>query len=180
MPSHYLKHCWNIVNWVIRNKWRWNLNPNSYIFIQENAFENDAGKTAAVLSRPQCVKIMSREIVNKQYLVKLKTCLMHKIYDNIVEVITYENILHYRHTWNKWLYTAPGTARTTNWDGWSILTGAADIDLHFWQKLPNLVYKGLGIRWNQKRGEASWKIKGTHLCLCCLWDMYISLHLCVY
>ena len=32
--SHYLNHCWNIVNWT-RNKNQWNLNRNSYIFIQE-------------------------------------------------------------------------------------------------------------------------------------------------
>ena len=29
---------------------------NSYIFIQENAFENVVCKMAAILSRPQCVK----------------------------------------------------------------------------------------------------------------------------
>ena len=30
----------NIVYWTLRNKLQWNLNRNSYIFIQENAFEN--------------------------------------------------------------------------------------------------------------------------------------------
>ena len=29
-----------IVNWTVRNKLQWNLNRNSIIFIQENAFEN--------------------------------------------------------------------------------------------------------------------------------------------
>ena len=32
-----------------------NFNQISYIFIQENAFENDVCETAAILSRPQCV-----------------------------------------------------------------------------------------------------------------------------
>ena len=32
--------CWNIANWTPRNKHKWNLNQNWYIFIQENAFEN--------------------------------------------------------------------------------------------------------------------------------------------
>ena len=32
------------------------LKRNSYIFIQENAFENVVWKMAAILSRPQCVK----------------------------------------------------------------------------------------------------------------------------
>ena len=36
-PSHYLNQCWNIVNWTLENKFQWNVNRNSYIFIQENA-----------------------------------------------------------------------------------------------------------------------------------------------
>ena len=32
------------------------INRNSYIFIQENPFENVVWKMAAILSRPQCVK----------------------------------------------------------------------------------------------------------------------------
>ena len=55
-PSHYLNQCWNIVNWTLRNKLKWNLNQNSYIFIQENAFENVVWEMAAILSGPQCVK----------------------------------------------------------------------------------------------------------------------------
>ena len=39
-PRHYLKQCWNVVNWTLGNKLQWNLNRNLYIFIQENAFEN--------------------------------------------------------------------------------------------------------------------------------------------
>ena len=44
MPSHYLKHCYNIVNYTLRNKLQWNFNCNSHIFIQENAFRNGSGK----------------------------------------------------------------------------------------------------------------------------------------
>ena len=40
----------------------WNLKRNSYIFIQENVFENVVWKTAVILSRPQCDKIRSREV----------------------------------------------------------------------------------------------------------------------
>ena len=43
-----------MVNWTLRNKLRWNLYRNSYIFIKENAFENIVNKTAVILSRPQC------------------------------------------------------------------------------------------------------------------------------
>ena len=54
---HNLNQCWNIVNWTLGNKFQWNLNKNSNIFIQENAFENVVWKMAAILSRPQCVKL---------------------------------------------------------------------------------------------------------------------------
>ena len=53
--SHYLNLSLNIVNWTIRNKLQWNFNQNSYIFIQEIAFENVLCKLAAILSQPQCV-----------------------------------------------------------------------------------------------------------------------------
>ena len=56
-PSHYLNQCWNNINWTLRNKLQWNLNQNSYIFIQENAFDNVLWKMAAILSRPQCVNL---------------------------------------------------------------------------------------------------------------------------
>ena len=36
MPSHYLNQCWNIVNWALRNKFQWNFDENTTIFIQEN------------------------------------------------------------------------------------------------------------------------------------------------
>ena len=54
-PSHYLNHCWNIVNWALRNKFQWNFNRNSNIFIQENALENVVCEMASILFRPQCV-----------------------------------------------------------------------------------------------------------------------------
>ena len=39
-PSHYLNQCWYIVNWSVRNKFKWNFDRDLYILIQENAFEN--------------------------------------------------------------------------------------------------------------------------------------------
>ena len=55
MPSHYLKQCWIIVNWTLRNKRQWNFNQNSNIFSKENAVEYVVCEMAAILSRPQCV-----------------------------------------------------------------------------------------------------------------------------
>ena len=40
---------------LIRNEIQWNFNRNSYVFIQENAFENVVCEMAATLFRPQCV-----------------------------------------------------------------------------------------------------------------------------
>ena len=42
---------------MLRNKLQWNLNRNSYIFIQENVFENVVWKMATILSQPQRVKL---------------------------------------------------------------------------------------------------------------------------
>ena len=52
--NHYLNQCWNIVNLNPRtnfSEWK----QISYIFIQENAFENAVWKMAVILYWPQCV-----------------------------------------------------------------------------------------------------------------------------
>ena len=46
-PS-YLNQCWNIVNWTPKNKYQWNFNQNSSIFIQENAFQNFVCEMASI------------------------------------------------------------------------------------------------------------------------------------
>ena len=46
-PSHHLNQWWNVVNWNLRNKLQWNLKRKSYIFIQENTFENVVCKIVA-------------------------------------------------------------------------------------------------------------------------------------
>ena len=47
-PSHYLNQYWIIVNWTTTNKLQWNVNRNSNIFIQENAFENVVCEMASI------------------------------------------------------------------------------------------------------------------------------------
>ena len=56
--SHYFHQCWNIVNWTLRNKIKWNLNRDSNIFIQENAFEKVVWEMSAIMPRPIYVKVM--------------------------------------------------------------------------------------------------------------------------
>ena len=63
VPSHYLNQCRDIVNWALRNKLQSNPNRNSYLFIQENAFEH-VWKMAAILSPPQCVKDVKRHLTD--------------------------------------------------------------------------------------------------------------------
>ena len=42
-------------NWTLRINLHWNFNWKSYIFIQENSFENAVCQMATILHRPQCV-----------------------------------------------------------------------------------------------------------------------------
>ena len=46
-----------VVELTTRNKFQWNLNRNSNIFIQENGLEKIICKMLAILSRPQCFNI---------------------------------------------------------------------------------------------------------------------------
>ena len=39
VPSHYLNQCWLVVNWTLGNKFQWNPNQNTNIFIEENEFQ---------------------------------------------------------------------------------------------------------------------------------------------
>ena len=54
--------CLDTVNWTLRNKFQWYSNQNSYIIIQENAFQNAIRKMSAILSQPQCVDYMDHVI----------------------------------------------------------------------------------------------------------------------
>ena len=55
LPSHYLRQCWNIANWTLRNKLKWIFNRDTSIFIEENTFENVVCEVSAILFRPRCV-----------------------------------------------------------------------------------------------------------------------------
>ena len=57
-PSHYLNQCWNIINWSLGDKLQRNFIQNSYIFIQENAFE----KTSRISPKFNQGIRMTREI----------------------------------------------------------------------------------------------------------------------
>ena len=77
VQSLYPNQCRNIINWTQRNKVQWNFNRNTYIFIQENAFEN-VWQMAAILPRHQCVKyFLGHTVLHyslKVWLVYLSKC----------------------------------------------------------------------------------------------------------
>ena len=54
-PSHYLNQCWYNVNWTHRNKFQWNHDRNSYIFIQKSAFQMPSGKWWPLVSASKMV-----------------------------------------------------------------------------------------------------------------------------
>ena len=83
MPSHHLNQCWNIVNWNLRNKIQWNLKWNSYISIQENAFENVTCKMAAFL--------FGLNVLTYCHFCKMVAFLFRPQCSNIV---TFQNIIH--------------------------------------------------------------------------------------
>ena len=58
--SYYMNQCWYFVNWALKNKFQWNIDRNSNIFIQENAFEYVFCEMVTILSRLQRVKTMWR------------------------------------------------------------------------------------------------------------------------
>ena len=55
--NHYLNQCWNINNLTLRNTIQWNINLNSYISVEENAFKKVMCEIAVTLSRPQSVRL---------------------------------------------------------------------------------------------------------------------------
>ena len=85
MPSHYPNQCWYFVYWTLRNKLQWNLNRNSYISVQDNAFENMVWKMAAILSRPTVLKkwtifyLWLSVIENKLNSLQLLSSLLHTV-----------------------------------------------------------------------------------------------------
>ena len=54
---HYLIQCWNIVNWTLRKYFNEILHRIQTFLFKKISFENVVWKMAAILSRPQCVKI---------------------------------------------------------------------------------------------------------------------------
>ena len=58
-PSHYLNQWWHIVRSTLRNIIQWDLNQNTKIFIQENAFENVALEMVAIFFWPVCINLLA-------------------------------------------------------------------------------------------------------------------------
>ena len=63
VPSYYLNLWWLF----IRNKFHWNINQNTCIFIQGNAFENVVCKIASILCRPSELIILSQQRITSRF-----------------------------------------------------------------------------------------------------------------
>ena len=106
-PSHYLNQCWNIINWTLRSKFQWILNHNSYIFIQDgrnkmaaifqmtflNVFKNVIWEMAAILSRPQYVKIKG----TTSHWAEFSRTFSHWLYRWVMLSLTWPQICYYIH-----------------------------------------------------------------------------------
>ena len=66
-PSHYLNQCCRLINWTLSNKFQWNLNLNSNIFIKENAFENIICEMVTILSRGKWVNSLAHGRCGSDY-----------------------------------------------------------------------------------------------------------------
>ena len=54
VTSHYLNRCWLFINWTLGNKFQWNFNQNTTVFMQYKGFVNVICKMAAILTWPHC------------------------------------------------------------------------------------------------------------------------------
>ena len=62
VPSQYLNQCWFTVDWTHGNKFQWNFNQNTTLFIQENEFENVC-KWEAIVFQSNSFLISDKEVL---------------------------------------------------------------------------------------------------------------------
>ena len=96
VPSHYLNQCWDIVNCTLGNKFQWNFNKNTTIFIEENNFENVVWKMVAILFQLQHINTVSadglawldaRRTSASTVMTKSRSCLTHWPLGNLNEIL---------------------------------------------------------------------------------------------
>ena len=115
-PSHHLNQCWNIVNWTLRNKLRWNFSRNSNIFFQKNAHENVVCVIASISSRPQWVNSLW-PIYAQQY---------QELWASLVQIMAYHLFItkaitcagpmcHFDHQEQKWVKCSNFLVRKLFW-----------------------------------------------------------------
>ena len=92
MPVHYLNQCWNIVNWSLGKKLRWNFYQNTKLFIHENTFENIVCEMAAILFRRRWVNKQARNITLKVNIFRIQFLCLH---------IMVRWLLYWIHAWKR-------------------------------------------------------------------------------
>ena len=100
-PSHYLNQCWVIVNWNLRNKFQWNFNQNTKLFIHKNASENTVYKMAAILFRGRRVKDNRWNIDDDpMYTICIATSMEHKAHALVINPISLTYSTHRISRWS--------------------------------------------------------------------------------
>ena len=97
-PSLYLNLWWLTVNWTfMRNKFQWNFNQNTTMFIDKYVFKCVVHKTVSILSMPQCANCLAQYILYAS-----STALTHRYalhifpgYECVWWLLTNYDSLHY-------------------------------------------------------------------------------------
>ena len=85
--SHYLNHCWNIVNWTLRNKLQWNL-----IEILIFSFKKMLLKVSSVMLPPFCLGL---NVLNYNLIICVKISLSSYHFNPHVITLGYNTIVLY-------------------------------------------------------------------------------------
>ena len=97
-----MNQCWNIFNWTLKNKLKWNSNQNTKLSLHDNAFENVVCEMAAILSSGRWVKHCFRKVRRStahHILCYWQVSLLTELYDTlwcdfiVITIFNHEN--HY-------------------------------------------------------------------------------------
>ena len=90
-PSHYLNHCWVIVNCTLGNKLQWNSSQNTKLSTHENASENIFCEMPTVLSSGRWAKItIYSDLTISYFTIAKKVYYVHNWISKIILSCRYE------------------------------------------------------------------------------------------
>ena len=81
--SNQLNQCWHVIRQFLRNKLQWNMNQNTHIFFDRNAFWNIICNMSAILFRIPCFRYL---------FCHLRPCLYRPQYSLLISIISTSNL----------------------------------------------------------------------------------------